>query len=266
MKKLFLLLLITAALFTGCEKDYNNIVDNEPVDIQVTSVKPVESFYYVPGDSLVAFTVQLKSADDVRAVYFNIYSPDDKQLNTDPVFMYDNGLAASGDEAKGDKKYSNKFPMQRTYPVGNYTVRYFVTGINGQTNQAAVQMFSYNNGQDNVAPVISNLVAPDTATIGDQKTLIFLSVDVSDSNGLSDVKSVYFNSFLPPDGRASKSNPFKMYDNGGNGDQVAHDGTYSLIIELPPSGVTKGVYRWEFQAEDRGKLVSNKIVHNIVIQ
>ena len=56
-----------------------------------------------------------------------------------------------------------------------------------------------------------------------------------------------------------------MYDNGTNGDQTSGDGIYSLIIELPPTGVTKGVYRWEFQARDHGKKLSNKIIHNIVI-
>ena len=56
-----------------------------------------------------------------------------------------------------------------------------------------------------------------------------------------------------------------MYDDGTNGDITANDGIYSLVIILPPSGVTLGTYRLEFQAEDRGNKVSNPIIHYVVV-
>ena len=59
-----------------------------------------------------------------------------------------------------------------------------------------------------------------------------------------------------------------MYDDGNpvHGDAIAGDGIYSQIISLPPTGVTKGTYRWEFQAQDREKKTSNIIIHNIVVK
>lgn len=117
-----------------------------------------------------------------------------------------------------------------------------------------------------VAPVISNLVAPDTVTIGGDTTKIFLSVTVSDENGLSDINSVYFNSYIPPDGHPSSANPIKMYDDGTHGDQKAGDGIYSTYVVLPPTGVPHGTFRWEFFAQDKNGLLSNKISHNIVVQ
>jgi len=57
-----------------------------------------------------------------------------------------------------------------------------------------------------------------------------------------------------------------MFDDGNNGsdgDLIAGDGIYSIIIRLPPTGVTKGTYRWEFQARDRAGKSSNKIIHTL---
>ena len=60
----------------------------------------------------------------------------------------------------------------------------------------AEHSFVYNNNQTAAAPVISNLTAPDTVTIGSQAFPIYLSIQVEDANGFSDVRSVYFNSFI----------------------------------------------------------------------
>ncbi len=177
----------------------------------------------------------------------------------------DNGKAENGDFSAGDNTYSNKFPLSQFYPNGVYTIKYFAEDKNSSVKQVAVQNFKYDNGQANIAPIISNLVAPDSAKIDTIKTLIFLSVKAEDQNGQSDIESVFFNSFIPPNGTPSSNNPFILHDDGVNGDQTLGDGIYSLIIELPPTGVTTGNYRWEFQARDRGKKLSNIIIHNIVI-
>jgi len=57
-----------------------------------------------------------------------------------------------------------------------------------------------------------------------------------------------------------------MFDDGTNGDVTAGDGTYSRIVILPPVGVTKGTFRWEFQAIDRSGESSNIIDHFVLIQ
>ncbi|MDD8017425.1 MAG: hypothetical protein PHP42_03520 [Bacteroidota bacterium] len=122
----------------------------------------------------------------------------------------------------------------------------------------------------NATPIISNLVSPDTVTVGATPEFIFMSVAVSDSDGLDDLQKVQFNSFKP-DGSPSSGNPFAMYDDGGanklpgNDDKVAGDGVYSLTIQLPPT-VTKGTYRFEFQAFDKSNAQSNTIIHQIVVR
>ncbi len=120
----------------------------------------------------------------------------------------------------------------------------------------------------NFPPIIKRIEAPDTLYTSSGDTLkIFVRAEVYDSDGLNDLKAVYFNSFLP-DGSPSRSNPIYMYDDGNfqtNGDLVVGDGIYSRIIILPPN-TQKGKYRFEFQAIDKKDELSNIISHNIVVK
>lgn len=266
MKKIAFLF-IPILLLGGCQKDFNNVVDSQAGSYGVVSVNDFKVFTYSPQDSLIPFHIKFTSSTDIKSVSLDIFSPDGNQINAGPVQMYDDGnLSGQGDSKANDNTYSTLYPFEKSFAIGNYQVKFRVTDKYDNTSLAAIQTFRYENAQKNVAPVISDLTAPDTVAIGSEDTYIFLSVAVSDSNGLNDIASVFFNSFIPPDGHPSSQNPFSLNDNGDSGDKVAGDGIYSLTVVLPPQGVTKGTYRWEFQAKDRSGALSNKIIHNIVIK
>lgn len=120
----------------------------------------------------------------------------------------------------------------------------------------------------NVPPVVRNLQAPSILNLHPTDTLkIIISIEAFDPDGREDIKSVFFNSFLP-DGSPSRSNPIYLYDDGNlttNGDLNANDGIYSRIIILPPN-TPKGTYRFEFQAIDKKNESSNIISHNLIVQ
>lgn len=120
----------------------------------------------------------------------------------------------------------------------------------------------------NIPPIIRNLQAPDTMILHSTDTLkIYLGLEVYDPDGYSDIKSVFFNSYLP-DGSSSRNNPIYLFDDGNlqlNGDLVAKDGIFSRIIILPPN-TTKGTYRFDFQAIDKKDESSNIISHNLVVR
>lgn len=268
MKKSVLsFLLFLSVIYFGCEKDFDLVIDQSPSIYQVIGVRTIDSVRYIPNDSLILIAITFNKSKDLQGVFTDIYTSDGSKLNQNFFSLLDNGKAENGDNTSGDNTYSNKFPLSQFYPNGVYTIKYFVQDKNNQTKQVAIQNFKYDNGQNNVAPIISNLNAPDSVKIDTVQTLIFLSVKAKDANGLNDIELVFFNSFIPPNGNPSSSNPFIMYDNGTNGDQTSGDGNYSLIVELPPPPivVAKGTYRWEFQARDRGKKLSNKIIHNLLI-
>ena len=263
MRKFYIAILLFAFI-AGCEKNFDGVVDVNKVSYQVTTLNNFTSFKYVDGDSVLTIFLYLNSSKDVAQVFCDVIASDDSKLNSDPVILWDNGK--NGDVTAGDNKFTALFPMSRYYPVGTYTINYFVTDNGGNTKQVALHQFTYDNGQANVAPVISNAyVDPDTLVVSDT-TYILTTILVSDSNGLSDIESVYFVVYKP-DGT---TNNFKtaMFDDGNiddSGDETAGNGIFSRIIKVDQTNA-KGTYHFEFTAKDRGGLLSNTINYSVLIQ
>jgi hypothetical protein len=264
----YLLLLIPLFLW-GCSKKYDTVIDSGVTNYQVTNVSSFTDFNYVPGDSSIVASISFNSVSNIQSVFFNLTSPDGNILNSAPVQLYDDGNETlHGDSTAGDKTYSNKYPLSMSDLKGKYTIIYYIENSFGKTALVAEHNFLYNNGIKDAAPIVSNLVAPDTVTLNTTATtFIPISIQASDSNGLNDLEFVFFNSFKP-DGTPSSNNPIILFDDGSSvhGDAAAGDGIYSRIISLPDTGVAKGTYRWEFQARDRESNISNIIIHNIVVK
>lgn len=265
MKKILLLLLPLTILYTGCEKKYSDIIDVSYNEYSVTNVLAPLNFAFDQQDSSLTIAIQFTGNTDFQQVYFNAFSSDGKRINSSPVLMLDNGdIQNFGDTTAGDKIYSGKILLSSVYPNGRYRVEFFVVDLNSTAKNVAQHNFNYYNGQENFPPVISDLTAPDSLKLTDEIQLVKLSIKVWDPNGLNDIETVYFNTFLP-NGNPSSGNPFLMYDNGNSidhGDETAGDGIYSRIIQLPPS-TPSGIYRFEFEARDREGEISNKIIHNL---
>ncbi len=261
----FLSFILSFLLLWGCEKDFTNVVDVENPSYQVVRVNVKSSFQY-PIDTMAVFRLELNSSKDIKDVYCDVYSPDKKKTNTAPLYLLDNGNLANGDIQKDDNIYSAVFPLDSNQINGNYEVKYFVNDRLNKTNQVATSMYNYNNGNSNIAPVISNTVVdPDTVVVT-TTTVILTSVQAYDQNGLNDIEKVYFVVYRP-DG-TTNGNQNILYDDGNlteHGDETAGDGIYSLLIQIDQSN-TKGTYRFEFRAKDRGGKLSNIINHFVLIQ
>ena len=257
MGKLFLLLV--PLLLLGCEQNYDNLIDTSPESYQLTSVVGIKDSVdlKVPGDSLFSPRLIFTSQSKINKVYFDVYASDNTLLNSSPVGM---------DEV-GNKIYEGQFIFKREYPIGSYNVKFSVTGFDGINRQVASSSFYFNNGQDNVPPVISNLIMPDSVQLGGT---ILYTVEVSDSNGLQDVEFVFYEAYNPDGIKVVNSqgiSQFPMFDDGNtqeNGDATAGDGIFTVVLTFPISAQT-GTWRFEFQARDRSKTLSNKIFHNIIV-
>jgi hypothetical protein len=260
-------MIISLCGFWGCEKKFDNVVDFEKTSYQVDSVYSFNSFKYISGDSILTLRVKFASVEGIKNVFADIYSSAETRLNSNSIVLQDNGNIANGDITAGDKVYSTRFPLSRYYPNGNYRIEYFVQDEKDLIKKISVHYFDYDNSQTNLPPVLLNLSVPDTVFLEADTTHIFLSVDVTDGNGYNDIEFVFFNSFIPPDYHPSSVNPIQLYDDGTRGgDSKGGDGTFSAIVALPPQGVARGTYRWEFQAQDRSKALSEKIIHNLVVE
>ena len=266
MLKLVTFNLIIAFILLGCEKEFDNVIENYNPDYQVKLVSPSDSIQYNPVDSLITIRIAFNSPANIQSVFCDIYAADNAKLNSEPFSLLDNGKIENGDDLNGDGSFANKFPLSEFYPNGIYNIKYFVTDKSNSTNQVALGTFKFDNGQTNIAPVISDdIVDPDTAIVAGT-TVILTSIKALDQNGLSDIDKVYFVVYKP-DGTTNNSQNL-MFDDGNltdHGDQTAGDGIYSLLIQIT-SANQKGTYRLEFQAKDRGGKLSNIINHSLLIQ
>jgi hypothetical protein len=266
MKK-FALLILLPIVFWGCEKTYDSVVNpKQNNSIQVTNILPVDSVDYLTSDSVLTFAVTFNSSDQIQDVYFNIISPAGIQVNSSPIYLYDDGnLSVHGDSAGADNTFSNKFTMSNSYINGVYIVKYYVTDIYKTTSFISAQNFVFDNGKDRFAPVISNLDLPDSVAIG--QTFSF-SVMAVDSNGQGDIEMVYYELYKPDGSQVVNSQgvfQFPLFDDGQtstDGDVTANDSTYTVLLTFP-FGQPTGNWRFEFQAIDRTNLLSNKIIQNL---
>ena len=207
----------------------------------------------------VSAQAKISSSPAIRPVFVRAVMI--RESNSSPLQsanLVDDG--STPDSVAGDGFYSGimNFSFQRS-AVGTLRLELSATSNSGlQSNTIILPFLIFRANQP---PALSNLQSPDTVRISSQTQSILLTVKASDLDGSADIRQVVFNSFLP-DGRASTGNPFRMFDDGTNGDTAAGDGVYSLRVLSP---TTTGPYRFEFQAADRSGALSNTIVHTIVV-
>lgn len=267
--KLFTINLLLVLVLIGCDKQYENVIENSNSDYQVTLVAPSDSIRFNPLDSLISIRINFNSVSNIQNVYCDVYSADNSKLNSAPLTLLDNGKSENGDDVANDGSFANKIALSEYYPNGIYNIKYFVTDQTSSTKLVAVGTFKFDNGQANIAPVISNLILVDSVNVG--VSFVF-SVFASDANGYSDLKNVYFELYRPDstlvtDG--SGNSKFKMFDDGNLtvfGDQVAGDGIFSFKNSfLDAASTQRGIWRFEFEAIDWGTKISNKIIKSVKV-
>ena len=274
MKKILNKNLILSALlaFTllSCDKIPDGIVDVSRVDYKILGVSAPIGFTYSPNDSAVVTSIQISNYETVSDVWCKVTSVDGTLLIKDQIPMYDNGnVAFNGDQTKGDGIYTAKFVMGKLNPNGNYQIEYFIEDNIRQAPEnlvkAGVHIFTFNNGQNNLPPVISNLLLPSSVNRGD--SFIF-SIKVDDANGSFDISQVYFKLYRPNGSIVLNGNDdfFLMVDNGDTnlGDQTAGDGIYSFKNSFGSTAPT-GLWKFDFQAKDRSGKLSNIISSNMMV-
>jgi hypothetical protein len=253
-------LLVVPLLIWGCEQTFDNVIDTTAENYQVSSVVGIQDTINLqenPADSILSLRLIFTSQSEINKVFFDIYDFDNSRLNSTPVEM----------QEVLNKTYEAEYILGRANLIGNYTINFSVTGFDNVNRQVATSSFYFNNGQDNVPPLISNLIMPDSVQRGE--TILF-TVEVSDSNGLNDVVNVFYEAYNPDGVKVVNTqgvSEFPMFDDGQtsvNGDVTANDGIYTVVLTFPTTA-QEGTWRFEFLARDRSQTLSNKIIHNIVV-
>jgi hypothetical protein len=256
--KILAAVFLLAACLTGCEKLPTDAVDSKTAAYQLSILVASDSYAYNKADSLYSFSLGISNKENIKSVDFEVYSPTDELIFTGQCSV--NNVAAKINSASSATA-SARFPMSQSYSSGKYRIVIYVTDINGITTKAAIHEFKYDNRTVNYAPVVSDLLMPDTVAA---KSAFTFTLKAADKNGLSDIKKVYF-TITKPD--STVSTDIAMHDDGDPkfGDATSGDGIYSYSSNFTESVI--GQFRvFTFWAEDNSGSVSNLIVHRIYIK
>jgi hypothetical protein len=226
---------------------------------------PVNHYMYVD-------VVDPQGAGDIAEVIGHLYFPGFTSPNATLVFRRE-GIPP--ELLPGPNSYVYIFQPRdlALYGPGAYQIRFLTTDHHGQTGEDLVATTVAISNEANLPPVLSELTVPDTVQLpppGNDPLLLLVTVRATDPNGQSTMRSVWFDSFRP-DGRPSTANPVNMLDDGGlsagnvSGDDVAGDGVYSTVIQLPPPTPT-GDYEFRFHANDFYQAESDSIIHIMTIE
>lgn len=121
-----------------------------------------------------------------------------------------------------------------------------------------------NNSPPKLDP--QSLVAPDTVILPIGGSLLIpMNIAASDSDGLADVREVFFRSLDSSD----PTQKFHLQDDGNfsSGDAVAGDGVFSIIIQLDDTGPpVRRTFRFAFQALDSFSDTSATVLHFLTVR
>jgi hypothetical protein len=262
IRKIFAIL-FAGIIFFGCDKINDDIVDPDFSVVRVTSVSAPNFVVFSPSDSSLVASIRFENSGNISEVWFKLSSSDGSIVISNFTAMKDDGDSRNGDQAAGDDRYSGKIFLSRSHPYSDYNIEFFVRNLNDRVQKVAVHKFFYDNGQFNADPVIENIFAPDTIVVQDPKSVFVVVAEVTDSNGVNDITNVWF-STLRPDSTSSGARLY-LNDLGIDGDEIAGDGKYSIIVEVTPAN-SKGTYRFDFQAQDRRQSLSEIVSYNITLE
>ncbi len=265
----FVSLAVLIVVFSSCEDQHHGLVDPDgvPPFIRAFRISPdsISLNTLVPSGGLYAITLfcQAEVSDpdgpsSITAVTADVITPG----GSDPLLSVD----FSGDSTAAATRYYSgliRFSVTKT-DIGAYRIVLRATdrlGLTGNTFDRRLIIW-----RTNAPPVLSNLVAPDTVVVPPRDSvLITMSVAAFDSNGLADIREVYFRSLDSSD----PTRKFFLLDNGdlaNSGDQTAGDGIYSIIIKLVDSPTVRKTYRFAFQAADSFADTSATLLHSITVR
>ncbi len=261
--------LFALAVIAGCTKQSGGVIDptGAPPFMKGAAVSPdsVRMTSLPQSNGILTVTVRARAAlstpqggSGIAAVSVAVIPSG----ATDPlltVTMHDDGV--SPDSIAGDGIYSAlvQFTIPRS-ASGIYILKFVATdnqGFESNTEEAALFMI-----RDSHAPVLSNLVAPDSVLVpvGGSAT-ISLYIRATDVDGQADISQVFFRSLDSSD----PTQKFIMNNDGSAPGSVPGDSTYAIIVKATDSPTIRKTYRFAFQAVNSFGDTSATILHSVTL-
>ena len=233
--------------------------NSPPVIMQI--IAP-DSFSYRDANSIFSITVSDSNGiEDIVKAYFDIKDLTKGFTQFGQDLYNDGDLENNGDMVEGDSIFSTRintdFLVARKGP---HELIFHIEDTKQEQNVDEAKHIIYieNNGSQFLDFTIPGLM--DIPAVSEEPNRALMEVEVSDSEGLADIDSVYFYSQKPDSTLANGGQPFLMVDNGleynpeepliETGDKIAGDGIYSLSLLVNP-GTAPGIYTFSFYIRDK---------------
>ena len=223
-KKIFILF-ISIVLFWSCENIPDGVIEPTNVDYSVVNISAPNSVIYSESNILTT-TITIKNTSTIENVWFNINSFDDSEQITSLTLMMSTQVTE-------DKIYTGQIEIDQNLLPGNYILNYYVEdNVRIDTEnlkKVGSKKFQFQIETENFPPVLSNLSAPTSVTVGGN---FLLELKVIDPNGPDDIAEVNFE-IIDSKGNKLLSDStngiskFIMFDDGKSGDKISKDGIYS---------------------------------------
>lgn len=261
MKKMLFAIFVLIIVSVGCDSIEEGIIDPHDAEFLVETITLPTKLEYFGEETKLNTSITLTNTNLIIAMWVKVASQDGNVNIT-----YHKNMSKSD-----SKTYSVAIPMDKKLPNLVYTIDYFYkTAIQSQ-KKIATKNFTYDNMQNNTAPVISNPLfyysnkTPSLIDTIKREEKFILSIEVDDDNGLSDIDSVYIKLYNYQNPNSIRITRIELFDDGKfeDGDEIKGDGIYSRKNFFP--AVAEGKRRFEFYATDRAKFTSNVITHDFVV-
>ncbi|TAK57312.1 MAG: hypothetical protein EPO24_10035 [Bacteroidetes bacterium] len=278
----YLSLLALSLLLFSCDNENTNLIES-PINLPIVRGLTVTpnlvdtdtipwSGQRTPDDELTlhvnlsANAADVDGIGDIKSVRYQILKPASRaiivqgELSLEPFPV---PFSSAIPEAYYTADVS--FKIKRVN-VGNYTVEVYAVDKSNLTSNSDIHAVTVTRYSSD--PVISDLAAPDTITLPPEpySVVFFISLAVSDSDGIGDIAEVYFRNLDSP---SDTNRKFGLYDDGLQNDEkydtTAGDGIYMNRFQMPWNTLAR-TYRFEFVARDQLANISNKILHYVVVR
>ncbi len=264
-----------AALFASCETPNGDVSGalGQPPALQNASVVPgtvnIDSLVPVSGVYSFQATLKVVATDldgDLSDVHAYVVGPKSSTQVADGLLRDD---GANGDLAAHDSIYTGVVTLSLPRSkAGPYRVQFVATDHQGL--RSGTLDISFDVARANSPPYLldSTLVAPDTLVVPAGGTTFLVSIAAADSDGLSDIQSVFFLSL----DSSTPTTHIELRDDGGagpafaSGDQLAGDGVFSRILIATAPPPSPRTFRFLFQAVDSFGDTSATVLHYVTLE
>ena len=276
-----ILLLLSATIFLSCEKKNNGLVDPsltspfvhsisltyQTIDLDDTAavgVSRLPNGEFLIKDSLIALANDPDGQQDIKKVFYRIYAPGELNYfasgsltRVQTLSKLSNTLDVTFSGLVSFRLTRNDVGVSRIEVIAQDQV-----GLNSNSAQVSLSI-----SRANSIPQYSSIVVPDTVTLppGDS-LLIKMTASVNDSDGLGDIREVFFYSL----NSADPTRKFFLLDdgngNGLSGDALSGDGIYTITVKLRDQGNVRRTYFFEFNIVDKQGAEAETVVKSLTVQ